>query len=145
MTMKPSKSRRLFFRRGVRNDSTTFIIGGQKIPLLFERSDPLKAWGGSIRQSLGQIDGESCDDTALRRPGKDQSQPTPREVQGLVLPVLFMLCKRVMWPLKMSEIPLFTASKMDEKANSFIRKWLGLPRWLSETGLFGMHTLQLLL
>ena len=26
---------------------------------------------------------------------------------------------------------------MDEKAKSFIRKWLGLPRCLSETGLFG--------
>ena len=29
------------------------------------------------------------------------------------------------------------------KANSFIRKWLGLPRCFSETGLFGRNTLQL--
>ncbi len=48
-----------------------------------------------------------------------------------------------MWPLKMSEIPSSTASKMDGKANAFIRKWLGLPRCLSETGLFGKNTLQL--
>ncbi|CAJ1057939.1 hypothetical protein F2P79_020824%2C partial [Xyrichtys novacula] len=55
----------------------------------------------------------------------------------------FTLYRRVMWPLKMSEIPSSTASKMDGKANSFIRKWLGLPRCLSETGLFGRNTLQL--
>ena len=39
--------------------------------------------------------------------------------------------------------PSFTASKMDGKANSLIRKWLGLPRCLSETGLLGKNTLQL--
>ena len=49
----------------------------------------------------------------------------------------FTLYRSVMWPLKMSEIPSSSTSKMDEKAKSFIRKWLGLPRCLSETGLFG--------
>lgn len=48
-----------------------------------------------------------------------------------------------MWPLKISEIPSSAVSKMDAKANSFIRKWLGLPRCLSETGLFGKNILQL--
>lgn len=32
---------------------------------------------------------------------------------------------------------------MDGKANSFTRKWLGLPRCLSEVGLFGRNTLQM--
>ncbi|KAJ8393991.1 hypothetical protein AAFF_G00055240 [Aldrovandia affinis] len=32
---------------------------------------------------------------------------------------------------------------MDGIANSHIRKWLGLPRCLSETGLFGRNILQL--
>lgn len=45
----------------------------------------------------------------------------------------FMFYGRVMWPLKMSEIPSFT-SKMDGKANL-----------LSEMGLFGRNTFQLLL
>ncbi|KAI4884285.1 hypothetical protein NFI96_019991 [Prochilodus magdalenae] len=43
----------------------------------------------------------------------------------------------------MSEIPSSTRSKMDGKANSFIQKWLGLPRCLSETGLFGRNILKL--
>lgn len=33
--------------------------------------------------------------------------------------------------------------KMDGIANSFIRKWLGLPQGLSETGLFRKNILQL--
>lgn len=44
-----------------------------------------------------------------------------------------------MWPLKMSERPSSTANKMDGKANSYIHKWLGLPRCLSETGPFGRN------
>lgn len=54
-----------------------------------------------------------------------------------------------MWPLKISEIPPFTSSKMDGKANTFnthssnSSKWLGLPQCLSEMGLFGRNTLQL--
>ncbi|XP_028460234.1 uncharacterized protein LOC114572707 [Perca flavescens] len=51
--------------------------------------------------------------------------------------------RRVMWPLKMSEIPSSTPSKMDGKANTFFQNWLGLPCCLSETGLFGRNTLQL--
>lgn len=39
----------------------------------------------------------------------------------------FTLYRRVICPLKMSEIPSSTASKMDGKANTFIQKWLGLP------------------
>ncbi len=54
-----------------------------------------------------------------------------------------ILYRRVMWPLKMSEIPSSAVSKMDGKANSFIRKWLGLPHCLCETGLFGKNALQL--
>ena len=55
----------------------------------------------------------------------------------------FTLYRRVMCPLKISELPSSTVSKMDGKANAFIRKWLGPQRCLSETGLFGKNALQL--
>lgn len=48
-----------------------------------------------------------------------------------------------MWLL--CEIPLSTVSRLNGKANSFIRKWLGLPRCLSETGIFRKNMLQLAL
>lgn len=55
----------------------------------------------------------------------------------------FILYPRVMWPLKMCEVHLSMADKMDRLANLFIRKWLGLPKCLSEAGLFGRIMLQL--
>lgn len=55
----------------------------------------------------------------------------------------FILCHRLMWPLKMSEISFSVVSKMDGLAKSYIRKWLGLARCLSEVGLFSRNTLQL--
>ncbi len=48
-----------------------------------------------------------------------------------------------MWPLKMGKVPSSVVDKLDGLANSFIRKWLGLPRCLSDVGLFGRNTLQL--
>ena len=48
-----------------------------------------------------------------------------------------------MWPLKMSDVPSSVVDKMDGLANSSIRKWLGLPRCLSDVGLFGRNMLQL--
>lgn len=47
MKIKPSKSRSLSLRRGVRNDSTFFVVGERKS--LSSLSNPLKAWGGSTR------------------------------------------------------------------------------------------------
>lgn len=55
----------------------------------------------------------------------------------------FTLFQRVMWPLKVSEIPSSLASKMDTISNTYIRKWLGLPRCFSDTGLLGKNALQL--
>lgn len=49
----------------------------------------------------------------------------------------------LMWPLKLCDITSTTALKMDAEANSYIQKWLGLPRCLSTTALFGSNTLKL--
>lgn len=56
---------------------------------------------------------------------------------------LFTLYQCLIWPLKLCDINLTTAEKMDSKANSYIRKWLGLPRCLSNMALFGNSTLKL--
>ena len=48
-----------------------------------------------------------------------------------------------MWPLKMCEITASTVKTLDAKANSYLRKWLGLPRCLSDAALFGRNALQL--
>lgn len=43
----------------------------------------------------------------------------------------------VMWPLKVCVIPASEVCKMESLANSYIRKWMGLPCCFSDTGLFG--------
>lgn len=49
-----------------------------------------------------------------------------------------------MWPLKLCDITLSAVQKMDSKANNYIRKWLGLLRYLSNAALFGRIMLRLL-
>lgn len=48
-----------------------------------------------------------------------------------------------MWPLKLCEVVSSAVSKMDAKANAYIRKWLGLLRCFSAAGLFGWNSLHL--
>lgn len=140
MKVKPSKSRSLSLRRGVRNDSTTFVIGGEKIPLLAEQ--PIKSLG---RQYTVELSDKQMGKAVMKQLSDGLARIDQSQLPGKykVWCYQFTLYQRVMWPLKMSEIPSSTVSKMDGKANSFIRKWLGLPRCLSETGLFGRNMLQL--
>lgn len=52
----------------------------------------------------------------------------------------FTLFQRVMWPLKVSEVPSSVVSRIDSIAN---RKWLGLFRFFPDTGFSGKKALQL--
>ncbi|RXN29065.1 hypothetical protein ROHU_018794 [Labeo rohita] len=140
MKIKPSKSRSLSLRRGVRNDNTIFVVGGEKIPLLSEQ--PIKSLG---RQYTADLSDKQIGKTVMKQLSDGLARIDQSQLPGKfkVWCYQFTLYRRIMWPLKMSEIPSSTISKMDGKANSFIRKWLGLPRCLSETGLFGKNMLQL--
>lgn len=55
----------------------------------------------------------------------------------------FILHRRVMWALKMCKIPSPEMDSMDRLANTYLRKWLGFPRF-SDTGLFEASPLRLL-
>ncbi|KAL6489820.1 hypothetical protein MHYP_G00001650 [Metynnis hypsauchen] len=140
MKIKPSKSRSLSLRRGVRNDRTTFVVGGEKIPLLAEQA--IRSLG---RQYTAELSDKHMGKTVMKQLCDGLARIDQSQLPGKykVWCYQFTLYRRVMWPLKMSEIPSSTVSKMDGKANSFIRKWLGLPRCLSEAGLFGRNMLQL--
>ena len=140
MKIKPSKSRSLSLRRGVRNDHTTFVAGGEKIPLLCEQ--PIRSLG---RQYSAELSDKQMGRTVTKQLMDGLARIDKSQLLGKhkVWCYQFTLYRRLMWPLKMSEIPSSTVKKMDGKANSFIRKWLGLPRCLSEVGLFGKNTLQL--
>ena len=43
----------------------------------------------------------------------------------------FGLLPRIMWPLTVVDFPLTRVENMERVINSYVRKWLGVPRWLS--------------
>ncbi|KAL7841023.1 hypothetical protein SRHO_G00247140 [Serrasalmus rhombeus] len=52
----------------------------------------------------------------------------------------------LLWPLLVYEVPITIIEGFERKISQFLRRWLGLPRSLSSTALFGHNTkLQLLL
>ena len=140
MKIKPAKSRSLSIRKGVRDDRTVFTAGGENIPLLAEQ--PIRSLGREYTSELS--------DRQMGRTVQKQLREGLARIDNSQLPgklkvwcYHFTLYQRVMWPLKVSEIPSSLVSKMDSTANSYIRKWLGLPRCFSDTGLFGKNILQL--
>lgn len=60
--IKPSKSHRLSLKRGVRNDSTIFVLVGEKIPLLSEQ--PIKSLG---RQDTSGLPDKQMERTVLKQ------------------------------------------------------------------------------
>lgn len=135
MKIKPSKSRSLSIRKGVRDDRTVFTAGGEKIPLLKEQS---------IR-SLGREYTSELSDRQMGKLVQKQLREGLEKIDSSQLPgklkvwcYQFTLFQRVMWPLKVSEIPSSLASRMDIISNTYIRKWLGLPRCFSSAS-FEVH------
>ena len=140
MKIKPPKSRSLSIRKGVRNDTTIFVAGGEDIPLLV--SQPVRSLG---RTYTAELSDRQMGEAVRKQLADGLARINQSQLPGKykVWCYQFILYQRVMWPLKMSEIPSSVVSKMDGLANSFIRKWLGLPRCLSDAGLFGRNMLQL--
>ncbi len=66
-----------------------------------------------------------------------------RSTQASYTSYHFTLFTRVMWHLKLCEVTSSAVSRMEAKANSFIRKWLGLPWCFSAAGMYGWNSLQL--
>lgn len=140
MRIIPAKSRSLSIWKGARNDLISFTVDGERISLLAEQ--PV--------QSLGRLYMADLSDTHMPATIMQQLTDGLERIDMSHLPgklkvwcYQFTLYQRLMWPLKVCEITSSTVMKMDAKANSFIRKWLGLPRCLSNIGLFGKCTLQL--
>ena len=139
MKIKPSKSRSISIVKGHLKD-VRFCIGDDPIPTVSEQ--PVK--------SLGRWYNESLRD-------KDQVQQVRQDIaDGLesinktLLPgklklwcLQFGLLPRVMWPLTVYEVPITTVEKMERTITSYVKKWLGVPRCLSNIGLYGKGVLEL--
>ncbi|KAJ8403133.1 hypothetical protein AAFF_G00360490 [Aldrovandia affinis] len=139
MKFKPSKSRSISIVKGKLVDQR-FYIKDTPIPLVSEL--PVKSLGRWYNASLK--DSDQCD------------QLREETIKGLVsidktlLPgklklwcLQFGLLPRLMWPLTVYEIPMTKVEKLERTVSSYIKKWLGLPRCLSNIGLYGHGALEL--
>ena len=133
MKFKPSKSRSLVLKKGKVDDRMRFKIGGEVIPTVTEK--PVKSLGKwftsalndhqSIREVITTVEEwmKTLDKCGL--PGKFKAWC----YQHGVLP-------RVLWPILMYEVPVSTVENMERKINSYLRRWLGVPRSFSSIGLY---------
>ncbi len=55
----------------------------------------------------------------------------------------FGLLPRVTWPLTIYELPITTVEKMERTMTSYVKKWLGVPRCLTNISLYGKGVLEL--
>lgn len=49
----------------------------------------------------------------------------------------------LMWPLTIYEVPISKVEKLERLVSSCVRKWLGVPRCLSNIALYGIDILAL--
>ena len=139
MKIKPSKSRSISIVKGKLSDHR-FHIGEEPIPMVSEK--PVKSLGRWYDASLKD---------------KEQVEQLRKEVAGglesidkTLLPgklklwcMQYGLLPRLLWPLTLYEVPLSKVEKLERMVNSYVRKWLGVPRCLSSIGLYGKGMLHL--
>ncbi|KAI7794830.1 polyprotein [Triplophysa rosa] len=142
MKFKPQKSRSLSLRKGERNDRVTFTISGEDIPRIVDQ--PIRSLGRLYTAGLSDKD---MGKTILRQLSEGLSKIDASQLPGKykVWCYHFTLYPRVMLPLNLCEVTSSAVRRMEAKANSFIRKWLGLPQCFSVAGLYGWNSLQLAL
>ncbi len=131
MKIKPNKSRSISIVKG-QLKNVKFCIGDDPIPTVSEQ--PVKSLGRWYNASLRD---------------KDQVQQVRQDftnnlenINRTLLPgklklwcLQFGLLPRVMWPLTIYELPITTVEKMERTMTSYVKKWLGVPRCLTNISL----------
>ena len=134
MKFKPSKSRSVVLKRGKVENKFRFCIAGEIIPTLSEK--PVKSLGKVFHYTLKDkvsIEGTSSDLMGWLKRVDRSGLPGRFKAwiyQHAILP-------RILWPLLMYSVPMSTVESLERTINSFLRRWLGLPRSLSSTALYG--------
>lgn len=118
------RSRSLSIRKGVWTDNICFTVDSEKIQLLMDQ--PVR--------SLGSLYTADLSDKYMAALIGSQLQDDLSKISRIPLPgqfkvwcYQFTLHKHLMWPLKLCDVSLVPAHKLDSKANNYIPKWPGLP------------------
>lgn len=139
MKFKPSKSRSISIVKG-KLKNVRFCIDEDPIPTVSEH--PIKSLGRWYNASLKDKDQVK----QIRQDLRNNLQ----SINGTLLPgklklwcLQFGLLPRIMWPLTIYDIPITTVEKMEQTVTAYVKKWLGVPRCLTNIGLYGKGVLQL--
>ncbi|KAK7889536.1 hypothetical protein WMY93_025096 [Mugilogobius chulae] len=134
MEFKPAKSRSLVVRKGKVTDEFRFTLRDIQIPSVREK--PIK--------SLGKTFDATLKDAAALQETTEQLAMWLKEVDKSGLPGKFKawiyqhgILPRLLWPLMVYDVPVTTVESYESKVSSYLRRWLGLPRSLSSTALYG--------
>lgn len=136
---KTVKSRSISVVKGVLND-LRFFIGDDPIPTVSEQPvNSLGRWYDANLKNADQVKQvqkeilsglQAIDNTLL--PGKLKT-----------CCLQFGLLPRVLWPLAVYEVTISTVKKLERGVTAYIKKWLGVPRCLTNIGLYGDGALKL--
>ncbi|XP_061896860.1 uncharacterized protein LOC133645950 [Entelurus aequoreus] len=134
MSFKPTKSRSMVLKKGKLADKFRFFVDGTAIPSITEK--PVK--------SLGKVFDCSLRDTAAIQTTIKELQTWLSAVDKSGLPGRFKawiyqhgVLPRILWPLLLYEVPLSTVEILERKISSYLRRWMGFPRSLCSTALYG--------
>lgn len=137
MRFKPAKSRSLVVKKGKVTDRFRFNIDGSMIPSISEK--PVK--------SLGKVFDSSLKDASSIQATCQELDSWLRAVDRSGLPGKFKawiyqhgIVPRILWPLLVYEVPISTVETLERKVSTLLRRWLGLPRSLSNIALYGNTT-----
>lgn len=134
MLFKPTKSRSLVLKKGRVADKFRFSIAGTLIPTISVK--PMK--------SLGKFFDSNLRDTASIKNTCEELQGWLKDVEKSDLPGKFKawvyqyrILPRILWPLLLYEFPITTILDLERRVSRYLRRWLGLPRSLSNIALYG--------
>jgi len=132
MKFKPTKSRSLSLRKGELVD-VRFAVGGQGIPTVAD--EPVKSLGRWYDRTLKDTkQGVEVMNTAKQ--GLEKINKTKIQGKFKVWIIQFMLIPKLLWPLTLYEIGVYTVERIEKMINRFTRKWLGLPPGLTTVALY---------
>lgn len=137
MKFKPSKCRSLVIVRGKVKDSVV-MVAGEEIPSVKQRGV----------KSLGRWYKYPVSDRARGKEFEKEVEDGLEKIDRSWLRGKWkcwcyhhVLLPKLLWPLLVYEIPLSKVEAMEKRINSFVRKWLGVPRCLSSVALYGRTTM----
>ena len=133
MRFKAKKSRSATIIKGKQKE-VKYRIGGEEIPTVKEK--PVKSLGRWYKDGLS----DKCLGVEIQKMaegGLRVIDNTPLSGKFKCWILQHGLYPRLMWPLQMYEVALTRVERIEQRCSVFIQKWLGLPKSLNISALWG--------